>query len=312
MTKPEVGLALGSGSARGWAHIGVLGGLARRGIVPDVVAGASVGSLVGAAFASGQLETLEQWVRGLSRVEVLRLLDTSLRRGGMMSGDRLMRAIRERIEDHDIEDLAVPFAAVATQLDTGLELWLREGPMLRAVRASSGLPGLFTPVWHEGRWLVDGGVVNPVPVSVCRALGADYVIGVNLNRHLRTYPRIRRRRTPPPEELAPSVPEAESKSEPWPNASQWPAIVSGLIDSLKPDEPTEPGIFEVIGTSISIMQDRIMRSRMVGDPPDLVLDPDLGSFELLDFHRADEAIAAGHAAVDAMAEQVEEIAAAVG
>lgn len=300
MGKRKIGLALGSGSARGWAHIGIIQELGQRGIVPEVVAGASVGALVGATYASGQLQALEDWVRQLGRVDVLRLLDTSLRRGGMMSGDRLMRAIRERIDDHDIEDLPIPFAAVATGLDTGLEIWLREGSMLRAVRASSGLPGVFTPVWHEDRWLVDGGLVNSVPVSVCRALGADYVIGVNLNRHLRTYPRLRREADPPPVEVEPEV-----EDNGWLSVPQLSGLVNGLIESLKPDGTDEPGLFNVIGTSISIMQDRIMRSRMVGDPPDIVIDPELGEFELLDFHRADEAISIGRQAVTDLAVEVD-------
>lgn len=289
---PRLGLALGSGSARGWAHLGVIRRLVDLGLAPDVVAGASVGALVGASFCSGQLEALHGWARSLRQVDVIRLLDTTIARGGMMSGDRLMRRIREVVEDRDIEDLEIPFAAVATRLESGDEVWFRSGSMLHAVRASSGLPGLFTPVLDDGSWLIDGGVVNSVPVSVCRAMGADRVIAVNLNRHLRSYPRA-----PRPALTRPTDQETHRRS--------WP--LDHVLRSAGAEQPSEPGVFEVIGATISIMQDRIMRSRMVGDPPDLVIDPDVRDLDIWDFHRADEAIAAGEAACDAVADGLKEL-----
>ena len=182
MTGPRLGLALGCGSARGWAHIGVIRGLAEHGLEPHVVAGASVGALVAAAYASGRLDALESWVRTLTQREVWHLVDTSFRGGGVMTGNRLMDTIAARIGDPPIEELGRRFAAVATDLHTGEEVWIRTGPVMTAVRASSGVPGLFTPTWYLDRWLIDGGVVNPLPVSVCRALGADIVIAVDLSR----------------------------------------------------------------------------------------------------------------------------------
>ena len=182
MSRPRLGLALGSGSARGWAHIGILHALAERGFVPDVITGASVGALVGAASAAGRLADLDAWVRTLTQRDVWRLVDTTFRGGGVMTGNRLMDAIAAHVGDAPIESLPVAFGAVATDLYTGEEVWLREGPYMAAVRASSGVPGLFSPTWHDGRWLIDGGVVNPVPVSLCRALGADVVIAVDLSR----------------------------------------------------------------------------------------------------------------------------------
>ena len=184
----KVGLALGSGSARGWSHIGVLRALEERGIRPTIVSGASTGSLVAASYASGQLDALESWARTLSKMDVWRLLDATFAGGGVMRGNRLMRAVGEQLSDRDIESLACEFGAVAADLHTGREIWIRKGSMLEAVRASSGLPGLFTPIRHEGRWLIDGGVVNPVPVSLCRAAGADFVIAVNLNRTATWFP----------------------------------------------------------------------------------------------------------------------------
>ncbi len=256
----KIGLALGSGSARGWAHIGVIKALEERGIRPDVVSGASTGSLVAAACASGQIEKLESWVRSLTKIDVWRLMDANFGGGGVMTGNKLMRAVSERLEDHDIEDLDCQFGAVAADLYSGREVWLRNGPMLSAVRASSGLPGLFTPVQYEGRWLIDGGVVNPVPVSLCRALGADYVIAVSLSR--RFADEVLRR---PDEDSTDSV---------------------------------QASMMEVMYTSINIMADQITRSRLAGDPPDVVIRPRLSDFRLMDFHRAAESIDEGYAAVE--------------
>jgi len=316
---PRVGIALGSGSSRGWAHIGILRALAERGIEPTVVAGASVGSLVGAAYASGQLDKLEDWARDLGRVDVLRLLDARLRGGGVMSGDRLLRAIGEHIEDRLIEDLPIPFGAVATELETGVEVWLREGSMLDAVRASSGMPGLFTPIWHEGRWLIDGGVVNAVPVSLCRALGADYIIAVNLDKHLRPYPKARDEEGEPGDvdegsdgSIDGSPDEGDEDEPGWMSRERWADLIEGWMGSGKPAEPEEPGLFEVIGSSIAIMQDRLTRSRMVGDPPEILLEPDLSHFQILDLHRAEEAIDIGRDIVERAERDVEHLQALLG
>jgi NTE family protein len=301
---PRVGLALGSGSARGWAHLGVLHALEERGIRPQVVTGASVGALVGAAYASGQSGALEQWVRTLTRVDVWRLLDTTFRGGGVMRGNRLMQAIRDQIEDRPIEQLPVAFGAVAADLDTGEEIWLRTGSMLAAVRASSGMPGLFTPMRHQDRWMIDGGVVNPVPVTLCRALGAEYVIAVNLNVQVSGRWASSRRRTAAPE-AKPQEDEAASAEAGWALKDKWTDLMGGLVDSLRPSSSNEPGLFDVIAGSVHIMQDHIARSRMAGDPPNLAVVPELGHFQLMDFHRAAEAIEAGRAAVEAVAAQLE-------
>jgi NTE family protein len=304
MTTPTIGLALGSGSARGWAHIGIIRALEARGVRPHIVAGASVGALVGAAHASGQLEELEGWVRELSRMDVWRMLDAAFGGGGVLRGSRVMRAIGDHVEDRDIEELPIPFAAVATDLNTGHEVWLREGSMLSAVRASSGLPGLLSPTWYRERWLIDGGVVNPVPVSVCHALGADYVIAVNLSAHLHPHPGLRRH--PSRDEAVESNAESEEDEgeEGWTSPARWSGLVDGLMESLRTGRRDEPGLFEVMATSISIMQDRITRSRMVGDPPDVIIEPDLGHFQLMDFHRADEAIAIGVTAVERVEKEI--------
>ena len=304
MSRPRLGLALGSGSARGWAHIGILRALDERGLRPDVVTGASVGALVGAACAAGRLADLEEWVCKLTQRDVWRLVDTTFRSGGVMTGNRLMEAIAAHIGDAPIETLSMRFGAVATDLYTGEEIWLREGPFMTAVRASSGLPGLFSPTWHEGRWLIDGGVVNPVPVSLCRALGADVVIAVDLRRSvtqvaLRALEQSTRNN---------AAPEQEASTEGTAILQKWTGLVDGLVETFR-SRRSEPGLFEVMTSAVNIMQDRITRSRLAIDPADLVLRPDLARFQLMDFHRGREAIDIGHALIDEVASQLEPISA---
>jgi NTE family protein len=301
MTRPRLGFALGSGSARGWAHIGIVKALAERGFVPDVIAGASVGALVGAATVADRLDALEQWVCALTQRDVWRLVDTTFRGGGVMTGSRLMDAIAERIGDAPIESLPIPFGAVATDLYTGEEIWLRDGPYMTAVRASSGVPGLFAPTWHAGRWLIDGGVVNPLPVSMCRALGADVVIAVDLSRSVTN---VANRAL----ECAPSASVAEpvATEEGTAILKKWSGLVDGLVESFR-TKRTEPGLLEVMSSSVNIMQDRITRSRLAIDPADLVLRPDLADFQLMDFHRAREAIDIGRKLVEATQERLETV-----
>lgn len=304
--KLKVGLALGSGSARGWSHIGVLRALQERNIEPVVVAGASSGSLVAAAYASGQLDALEKWVRSLTKIDVWRLLDATFSGGGVMRGNRLMRAVGEQVEDHPIEDLKYAFGAVAADLYSGKEIWLQKGSMLDAVRASSGLPGLFAPLYHDDRWLIDGGVVNPVPVSLCRAMGAEYVIAVNLNRPAS---RIERPvEEPRPDEKVPDPDtEQQESAEGKELLARWSGLLESFVSSVRSDSsPEVPGMMEVMYTTITIMQDQITRSRLVGDPPDLVLRPQLSDFNMMDFHRAAESIEIGYKAMDRMAADLPE------
>jgi NTE family protein len=299
MTRPLLGLALGSGSARGWAHIGILRALAERGFVPDVIAGASVGALVGAACAAGRLDALERWVCALTQRDVWRLVDTTFRGGGVMTGTRLMEAIAAQVGDVSIESLPIRFGAVATDLYTGEEVWLREGPFMTAVRASSGVPGLFAPTWHAGRWLIDGGVVNPVPVSMCRALGADVVIAVDLSRSVTNVAKRAQEGSPPDSAAEPTAIEEGTAI-----LKKWSGLVDGLVESFR-SKRTEPGLLEVMGGSVNIMQDRITRSRLAIDPADLVLRPDLADFQLMDFHRAREAIDIGRKLVEATQERLD-------
>ncbi|MBV8850753.1 MAG: patatin-like phospholipase family protein, partial [Methylobacteriaceae bacterium] len=178
--RPKVGVALGAGAARGWSHIGVLHELVSNGIVPDVIAGTSIGAVVGGCFAAGKLEQLESFARALTRRRIFSLLDVSFSGSGVFSGGRLKIRLERELAEMRIESLPIAFAAVATEVGSGHEVWLTRGSVVEAIRASYALPGIFEPVKLNGRWLFDGALVNPVPVAVCRALGADLVIAVNL------------------------------------------------------------------------------------------------------------------------------------
>ena len=285
----KIGLALGSGSARGWSHIGVIKALQAHGIEPDIICGCSIGALVGASYAANKITALEDWARALSLLETARFasLDTSL--NGVINKDRLQNVLRQFIADDSfsIADLQRPFASVATDLSSGREVWFTEGSLLDAVWASISLPGLFPPVRHKNRWLVDGGLVNPVPVSVCRALGADFVIAVNLNGDL-----VGRHIDKPVSKGGAERPAHWSDKIPW-------SIGDTLRPNANADEDDEkvPRVFETIAGSINIIQDRITRSRMVGEPPDILITPELADIGLLEFYRAAECIDEGKESV---------------
>jgi NTE family protein len=297
MTAPRklrVGLALGSGSARGWAHIGVIRALEAAGIRPEVVCGTSIGALVGGAYVAGELDRLEEWVRTLTMKDVIAFMDFTLS-GGLVRGGRLMDHFRQHFTDQRIEQLATPFAAVATALDTGAEIWLRSGSIFEAVRASVAVPGFFAPVLRDGMVLVDGGLVNPVPVSLARAMGADILIAVDLGSDI-----LGRRLRPDPSSEAP-----DSAIRDWMRRLQ--DKLGAHVQPQPRDEPTMPSILDVMTTSLDIMQVRISRSRMAGDPPDLIVAPRLAHLRLLDFQLAKEAIEEGHRAVQRVAQNLAEL-----
>ncbi len=296
MSRPRIGLALGSGAARGWAHIGAVHALTEAGVAPDVVCGTSIGALVGAAIACGRLAEFEAWVRALTRLDILRYMDFRVTGGGLIHGERLMEQLRRQVEDARIEELPVQFACVATELRTGRELWFQDGPLVEAVRASLALPGLLTPARHGGEWLVDGGLVNPVPVSVCRALGADTVIAINLNSDIVGR---RSRRAVVPIDEARLLKEEARVSGFRESVSELRERAASLVAQLWPEEQPEErtGMFDVIAGALNIMQDRITRSRMAGDPPDVVIVPRMAHIGLLEFDRAAEAIREGREAV---------------
>lgn len=287
MRQVKIGLALGSGAAKGWAHIGIIDALLRAGIRIDVIAGCSVGALVGAACATGRLTLLEKWVRSFNYWDVIRLMDFSWQRGGLLRGNRVFNHIRRLMPDESIEQCHIRFGAVAANLSTGRELWLTEGDLHQAVRASCSMPGLLPPVGHNGYWLVDGAVVNPVPVSLTRALGADIVIAVDLQHdaHLMQ------------QDLLSATPVQSAAEE---EQIGWRAMLRQRLAQRITQRRTalSPGAMEIMTTSIQVLENRLKRNRMAGDPPDVLLQPYCPQISTLDFHRAEEAIAAGKAAVE--------------
>jgi len=292
MTRPRIGLALGSGSARGWAHIGILDALAQAGIEPDIVCGASIGSLVGAAYVAGRLGGLHKWAEAATWREVVGLMDVRLSSGGLVSGDLVVAFLRDLGISEPIESYSKPYAAVATDLVTGWEIWLQSGPIDQAVRASISIPGIFSPIRLHGQLLADGGLSNPVPVSLCRALGAEVTIAVNLNGDLvgRRFKSELHRETSaaPPRDASEFVNRL---------MSQLPVGLREQAAHIAPrllaQGPSAPGYFDVLANSINIMQDYITRARLAGDPPHVLLVPRLGHIGLMEYNRAEEAIAEG-------------------
>ena len=285
---PKIGLVLGSGSARGWAHLGVLKALQEAGVRPDIVCGSSVGALIAAVYAAKEIDRFTDWILALDRRKIFQFMDFRWS-GGILKGDRLMKSMQHYFGRTTIEECQLPFAAVSTDLYTGAEVWLRRGPLVDAVRASIALPGLFTPVATQGRWLVDGGLVNPVPVSVARALGADVVIAVDLNADI-----MRRR------QALPVVDAEETAATPSSWLSRWHPLrfettaEEESLPAVAASTAQMPSVLDVGLNSINIMQMRISRSRLAGDPPEVLITPRLAHLGLLDFHRAEEAIEAGH------------------
>ncbi|MFO7603935.1 MAG: patatin-like phospholipase RssA [Gammaproteobacteria bacterium] len=300
MTKLKIGFALGGGAARGWAHIGVIRALAEMEIKPDIIAGTSIGALVGAVYAVERLDELEDWVRKLRRRDVAALLDINLFAGGLIEGDKLMNTFRHYFDAQKIQNLSMPFGAIATDLANGNEVWFQEGNLWDAIRASIAVPGLFSPWHYRERWLADGGLVNPVPISLCRALGADQVIAINLNSNLisKHFDLVNHKNPPKnAREALQKDPEEGSSVRDW-----FEGIKARISGS---DEDDRPGIVDVLSSSLYIMQERITRSRMAGDPANVLLNPHLESIGMMEFDRAREAIDEGYAAVQRMRDDIE-------
>ncbi|HEX6000911.1 MAG TPA: patatin-like phospholipase family protein [Hyphomicrobiaceae bacterium] len=298
MGKYRIGLALGAGSARGWAHIGVLRALAEAGIHPDVIAGTSVGALAGGCYVAGELEALEQFARGLTRRKVLGFLDFNLSGSGLIHGQRLREVLEARLSHMTIESLATRFVAVATEIGSGHEIWLTRGHLGDAIRASYAMPGIFKPVAIEGRWLFDGALVNPIPVSVCRALGADYVIAVNVNSEAGHGTVVADLEALP----VAALPAPEDQSLLARNGRAVRKLIQRQLFGR--NDTGSPGISTVMIQAFNIVQDRIARSRLAGDPPDVMLSPRLPPIGLFDFHRAEEMIDCGAEAVQRDVENI--------
>jgi len=301
--RPVIGLALGGGAARGFAHIGILRTLIANGIVPDVVVGTSIGAVVGGAYAAGQLDTLEEWGRSLQGMRnILGYLDIRLNGSGLIGGEKLATRLEEAVGQALIEDLSVKFATVATEVRTGHEIWLTRGRVVDAMRASYALPGIFSPVMIGDRWLVDGALVNPVPVSAARAFGAEIVIAANLSSDIFAHGTT----------IYSHGPSADVSVVPEPEPEP-PKRGLGKFFSAERTMKREffgsggrPGISSVMVDAFNIMQDRITRARLAGDPPDLLISPRVGEIGWFDFHRADDLIAHGVRAAERAIDSIQE------
>jgi NTE family protein len=303
--RPVIGLALGGGAARGFAHIGIIRSLIAHGIVPNVVVGTSIGAVVGGAYAAGHLDTLEKWARSLQPRNILGYLDIRLNGSGLIGGDKLAGQLEAAVGQTLIEELPMKFATVATEVRTGHEIWLTHGRLVDAMRASYALPGIFAPVLVGDRWLVDGALVNPVPVSAARAFGAEIVIAANLSSDVFAHSTtvFSHGASPEVSVLAP---------EPLPEPAA-PKRGFGRLFSAERTVKREffggggrPGISSVMVDAFNIMQDRITRARLAGDPPDLSIAPRVGQIGWFDFHRADDLIAHGARAADRAIESIQE------
>ena len=288
----RVGLALGAGAARGWSHIGVIERLLEAGIRPAVVSGTSIGALVGGCYAAGYLPQLKEFALSLTRRRIFSFLDIAWGGSGLISGDKLMALLDEHLGDIEFDDLQLPFICIATELLTGHEIWLREGHLTKAMRGSYALPGIFKPVHREGKWLIDGAVVNPIPVSACRAMGARLVIAVNLNSDAFGGTVIQQSLEP---EFLGNPPAKHKKA-----SADAPSKLRQLVGSK-----SDPGLTTVLVAAFNITQDRLARSRLAGDPPDISIVPRTPEIGLFEFDKAEEAIAAGREATERLLPDIE-------
>ena len=288
--RPTIGLALGGGAARGFAHIGVMRTLLAHGIIPDVIVGTSIGAVVGGCYAAKEIDNLESWARTLTVRGILSYLDISLSGAGLIGGGHLADRLEAVLKESRIDDLPIRFAAIATEFNTGHEIWLTRGRLSDALRASYALPGIFPPVLIGGRWLVDGALVNPVPVSAARALGARLVIAVNLNSDLFGRGTI----------IASHGSDDDDDVSVQPKLNGFRSVLGGERSLRRQffGRRGRPGLPTVMVEAFNVMQDRITRARLAGDPPDVLISPRLGNVGWFEFHRAAEAIDIGAEAAE--------------
>lgn len=286
---PGLALALGGGMARGFAHIGVLNVLQRNNIHPSIVAGTSIGAVVGAAYLSGKLKEFEEWALSLNRYKILSYLDLRVRSAGLIGGKRLEALLEANFKDMDIEDLPCPFTTIAADLVTGHEVWIKKGPLIQAMKASFALPGVFPPVERNHRLLVDGALVNPVPISACQAMNARMTIGIDLHADIIG-------KAAKPGQNFPTVAGFDLFDDKDVKPEAQKKFTTGLTKRLFRREESSPSLFGVMVSALNIMQDRLTRSRLAGEPPDIHIKPLIGHIGLLEFEKASELISEGEAA----------------
>lgn len=296
--QPGLALALGGGMARGFAHIGVLKSLNRHNIYPSLVAGTSIGGVVGGCYLSSKLEELEEWALSLNRYKMLSYLDFRVRSAGLIGGKRLKDTLELHFKDMRFEDLPHPFVCIATDLATGHEVWMRKGDLIEAITASFALPGVFPPVKHDDRYLVDGALVNPCPISPCQALGARMTIAVDLNTDL-----IGKATKPNTGYQTIAGFDVFNNDDVNPEA-QKKFKSSSITRRLFRREENNPSLFGVMVSGLSILQDRLTRSRLAGEPPDVHIKPAIGHIGLLEFEKAEELISLGEEATEKLIPEI--------
>lgn len=307
-----VGLALGSGGAKGWAHIGVLRALEAAGIKIDYVAGTSIGAVVGAFYAIGELDALEEFIYPLDWKKIVSLLDLVFPRQGLLDGDKVYSLLAEHLLERQMEDTLTPFCCVSTNLSTRQVVCLDSGPMVDAVRASLSIPGIFTPAQREGSYLVDGGLVNPLPINIARDMGADVVIAVDLNNSLsiteaEQSPNVIAEPTSDHEEYRPKDGQSDMLVSVERAYRDMQETVQDKINQwMPPDDPT-PNIFDIIGNSINVMEQGLTRSNMNLHPPDILIAVDLKQIGIFDFHQATPAIKAGYAQMEGKLDELRQL-----
>lgn len=316
MQLTKVGLALGGGGARGWAHIGVLRALEEADIKIDYLAGTSVGALIGGVYATGALNQLENFANEITVDNLLPLIDVSFPNLGLIEGKQVYSFIMEYLADKNIEDANIPFRCVATNFLLKKEVVFRSGNMVDAIRASISIPGIFVPFKQGDVYLVDGGVVNPVPVSVVEDMGAEIVIAVNLNKE----PKTEKASSSCESNKSESNTQEEQMDETSQKVQEQQQSESGIVQNLKeryetfknilddcedkiddwlPDAKTGLNVFDVIGNSINMMEQQVTQVNMMEYPPDLLIEPDLRDCGIFDFHEAQSTIKKGYDAAKA-------------
>lgn len=285
--------------ARGFAHIGVLKTLDKYGIKPTIIAGTSIGALVGGCYLAGKMPELEEWARSLNRFKILSYLDLRVRSAGLIGGRRLLYLLDEHFGDMMIEDLPHPFSAIAADLATGHEVWLQHGKMTEALRASFALPGVFPPVQVGNRHLVDGALVNPCPISVCQAQGARMTIAVDLHADMIG------KAVKPGQNFQTVAGFDMFDDHDIPPDKQEPFKKNPLSSKLFRREPSSPSLFGVMVSALGIMQDRLTRSRLAGDPPDVHIKPQIGHIGMLEFEKADDLIRLGAEACERLMPEIQ-------
>lgn len=317
----KIGLALGSGGARGWAHIGVIRALEEADIKVDYLSGASIGALVGAIYGIGALDELEEFADEVDVDYLLSLMDISFPSLGLIKGDNIVNFISKFISDQKVEETQIPFRCVATNFMQKKETIFESGSLIDAVRASISIPGIFRPFERDDTYLIDGGIINPVPISVVKEMGAEVIIAVNLNSDSESeeadsqgYPYVSCSKAEK-EKIDKESQENQGKEK------QTSGIVQKLkdrYDALKlilpndindwiPDPEVGLSIFDVIGNSINIMEQQVTDIKLKIEQPDILIEPNLMDFSIFDFHQAKLIMQRGYDAAKPKIPQLKEV-----